>query len=260
MSANWPTYTNPHTPYYGTADATILYLSVLHQTWKWTGDQSVLREHIDTTKRCLEWVDRFGVFDGDGFQEYPTRSSDGYENMGWRDSVDGVMYPDGSQVPQPMALIELQGYAFDARLRMADVFHTMCGPPRAAEQRAAAAKLRGHFEEAFWCEDIGFYAFGLDPNKQPIKSLASNVGHCLWAGLLRPDRAERVMRRFLEPDFWSGWGIRRLSALHTAYNPYSYHRGSVWPHDNAFIAHRFKRYGYTDECSRVARDIFEAAS
>jgi len=133
-------------------------------------------------------------------------------------------------------------------------------PNRAGEQRAVAARLRERFEEAYWCEDIGFYAFGLDPNKQPIKSLASNVGHCLWAGLLRPDRAERVVRRFLEPDFWTGWGIRTLSARHPAFNPYSYHRGSVWPHDNALIAHGFKRYGYADECSRVARDIFEAAS
>jgi glycogen debranching enzyme len=178
-----------------------------------------LRQHIDTAKRCLEWVDRFGDLDGDGFQEYRTRSSEGYENMGWKDSVDAVVYPDGSQVRQPKALVELQGYAFDARLRMAEVFDALDEPTQAAQQRTAAADLREHFEDAFWCDDIGFYAFGLDPNKQPIKSLASNVGHSLWAGLLRPDRAERVTKRFLEPDFWSGWGIRTLSSLHPAYNP-----------------------------------------
>jgi glycogen debranching enzyme len=176
--------------------------------------------------------------------------------MGSKDSPDSVVYPDGSQVHQPKGLVELQGYVFDARLRMAEVFEAMSDPARAAQQRVAAARLRERFEQAFWCEDIGFYAFGLDP----IKSLASNVGHCLWTGLLRPDRAERVVRRFLEPDFSSGWGIRTLSALHPSYNPYSYHRGSVWPHDNALIAHGFKRYGYADECARVARDILEAAS
>jgi glycogen debranching enzyme len=253
-------HTVPHTPYYGTADATILYLIVLHETWKWTGDGSLLREHFDTAKRCLDWLDQFGDFDGDGFQEYRTRSANGYENMAWKDSLDAVIYPDGSQVHQPKALVELQGYAFDARRRMAEVFDALDEPDHAAEQRTAAARLRERFEEAYWCEDIGFYAFGLDPNKQAIKSLASNVGHCLWTGLLRPDRAERVVRRFLEPDFWSGWGIRTLSAVHPGYNPYSYHRGSVWPHDNALIAHGFKRYGYADECARVARDILEAAS
>jgi len=171
-----------------------------------------------------------------------------------------VLYANGSLVHQPKALVELQGYVFDARLRMAEVFDVMDEPARAASLRASAAELRERFEAAFWCEDLGFYAFGLDPTKQPITSLASNVGHCLWSGLPRPDRAARVVRRFLEPDFWSGWGIRTLSARHPGYNPYSYHRGSVWPHDNALIAHGFKRYGFADECSRVARDIFEAAS
>jgi glycogen debranching enzyme len=250
----------PHTPYYGTADATILYPIVLHEAWKWTGDETLLRKHLDTARRCLEWIDNYGDIDADGFQEYRTRSAQGYENMGWKDSGDAVVYPDGSQVGQPKGLVELQGYVFDAKMRMAEIFDALGGAKDAAELRAAADELRTKFEEAFWCEDLGFYAFGLDPHKQPIKTLASNVGHCLWSGLPRPDRAAQVVQRLLEPDFWSGWGIRTLPAGHPAYNPYSYHRGSVWPHDNGLIALGFKRYGFADECARVARDIFEAAS
>ena len=131
---------------------------------------------------------------------------------------------------------------------------------RATRLREAAAELQRRFEDAFWCEDLGFYAFGLDPDKQPIATLASNVGHCLWSGLLRADRAALVVQRLMEPNFSSGWGIRTLPSDHPAYNPYSYHRGSVWPHDNALIALGFKRYGFADECARVARDVFGAAS
>jgi glycogen debranching enzyme len=250
----------PHTPYYGTADATILYPIVLHETWKWTGDESLLHKHLATAQRCLEWMDTYGDIDADGFQEYRTRSPQGYENMGWKDSFDAVVYPDGSQVRQPKGLVELQGYAFDAKMRMAEVFETLGEADQAARLRMAAARLRQQFEDTFWYGDLGFYAFGLDPDKQPIKTLASNVGHCLWSGLPRPDRAAQVVSRFLEPDFSSGWGIRTLPASHPAYNPYSYHRGSVWPHDNALIALGFKRYGFGDECARVARDLFEAAS
>ena len=250
----------PHTPYYGTADATILYPIVLHEAWKWTGDEALLRKHLDTAQRCLEWIDNFGDFDGDGFQEYRRRSPQGYENMGWKDSGDAVVYPDGSLVKQPKGLVELQGYAFDARMRMAEVFLALGETDRADALRKAAPELQTRFEEAFWCEDLGFYAFGLDPDKQPIATLASNVGHCLWSGLLRSDRAAQVVQRFMEPNFSSGWGIRTLPSDHPAYNPYSYHRGSVWPHDNALIALGFKRYGFADECARVARDVFGAAS
>jgi glycogen debranching enzyme len=250
----------PHTPYYGTADASILYPIVLHETWLWTGDEQLLREHLATAARCLDWIDHYGDLDGDGFQEYRTRSQQGYENMGWKDSPDAVVYPDGSQVKQPKALVELQGYVFDARLRMAEIYHAVGDSERATNLRTAAHQLRARFEDAFWCEDLGFYAFGLDPAKQPIKTLASNVGHCLWSGLPRGDRAKRVVERFLQPDFWSGWGIRTLAASERAYNPYSYHRGSVWPHDNGLIALGFKRYGFAAETARLARDVFEAAS
>ena len=250
----------PHTPYYGTADATPLYLIVLHEAWKWLGDETLLRAHRETALRCLDWIDRHGDVDGDGFQEYRTRSAKGYENMGWKDASDAVVYPDGRQVTQPKALCELQGYVFDAWMRMAEVFDALGEPGRAAELRKKARALQAAFEARFWCEDLGFYAFGLDPEKKPIRTIASNAGHCLWSGIASPERAARVVRRFFEPDLWSGWGIRTLSAANPAYNPFSYQRGSVWPHDNGIIALGFRRYGFAAEAARVARDISEAAS
>jgi glycogen debranching enzyme len=250
----------PHTPYYGTADATPLYLIVLHEAWKWLGDASLLRAYRDVALGCLDWIDHSGDLDGDGFQEYQARSRLGYENMGWKDSDEAVVYPDGRPVPRPKALVELQGYVFDAKLRMAEVFDALGEADRAAQLRCQAAELQRRFEDAFWSEPLGFYAYGLDPAKRPIETVASNVGHCLWSGLVRPDRAERVVRRFFEDDLWTGWGIRTLSARNPAYNPFSYHNGSVWPHDNGLIALGFKRYGCAEEAARVARDIFEAAS
>jgi glycogen debranching enzyme len=250
----------PHTPYYGTADATPLYLIVLHEAWKWLGDLRVCRDHRDVALRCLEWIDRYGDRDGDGFQEYQTRSAAGYENMGWKDAGDAVVYPDGRQVRQPKALCELQGYVFDAWMRMAEVFDALGEPDRASELRGRAADLQQRFEERFWCEDLGFYAFALDPDKQPVRTIASNAGHCLWSGIVRPDRAARVVQRLLARDMWSGWGVRTLSEENPAYNPISYQCGSVWPHDNGIIALGFKRYGFAPEAARIARDISEAAS
>jgi glycogen debranching enzyme len=250
----------PHTPYYGTADATPLYLIVLHEAWKWLGDAAMLRDYREVALRCLEWIDRYGDLDGDGFQEYKTRSSKGYENMGWKDAKDAVVYPDGSQVPQPKALCELQGYVFDAWMRSAELFDVLREPERARELRHKAAALRTRFEEAFWCEEIESYAFGLDPEKRQIRTVSSNAGHCLWSGIASPEHAARVVRRLMQPDMWSGWGIRTLSAENPAYNPTSYHTGSVWPHDNGIIALGFRRYGFAAETARIARDISEAAS
>jgi glycogen debranching enzyme len=250
----------PHTPYYGTADATPLFLIVLHEAWKWLGDIQIVRDYRDVAVRCLEWIDRYGDLDGDGFQEYKTRSAAGYENMGWKDSGDAIVYPDGLPVKQPKALCELQGYVFDAWMRMAEVFDALNDAERARGLRQRAADLQQRFEDRFWCEDIGTYAFTLDSQKRPVKTIASNAGHCLWSGLVRPDRAARVINRLMQPDMWSGWGIRTLSERNPAYNPISYQRGSVWPHDNGIIALGFKRYGFAREAAQIARDISEAAS
>ncbi len=250
---------SPHDPYYGAADTTSLFLITLHEAWKWTGDKSLLQDYQDVAERCLNWLDQYGDLDGDGFQEYQKRSSAGIENQVWKDSGDSVVYPDGSQVESPKTLCEMQGYAFDAWMRMAEVFEALGDRTRANELRQKAAKIQTQFEQQFWCEDLGFYAFALDPDKQPVRTITSNPGHCLWSGIVSPDRAAQVAKRLLQPDLWSGWGIRTLSTQNPAYNPFSYHLGSVWPHDNGLIALGLKRYGLTEEVAQVAEGIFDAA-
>jgi glycogen debranching enzyme len=250
----------PHTPYYGTADATPLYLITLHAAWRATGDKTLLERHLATAEECLSWIDNYGDRDGDGFQEYQTRSPAGYENMGWKDSGDSVVYPDGSLVKGPKALCELQGYVYDAWLRMAEIFDELGKPGRAEELRRKAEVLFKRFNDAFWDEELGFYAFALDGEKKKVLTIASNAGHCLWSGIVPPERASNVVERLMASDMWSGWGIRTLSALHPAFNPYNYQTGSVWPHDNAIIALGFKRYGFGAEAARIARDISDAGS
>jgi glycogen debranching enzyme len=251
----------PHTPYYGTADATILYPIVLHTAWKWTGDRALLDRHLGHAEACLRWIDEYGDRDGDGFQEYQTRAAHGgYENMAWKDAGDSVLYPDGSLVKGPKALCELQGYVFDAWTRMAEVFEVLGQPERAADLRHRAAALAERFDAAFWDDEFGGFAYALDGDKKRVLSRASNVGHCLWSGIVKPARARAVVERLLAPDMFSGWGIRTLSADHAAYNPYSYQNGSVWPHDNGFIALGMRRYGFAAEAARVARAVSGAAS
>ncbi|WHZ23824.1 MAG: hypothetical protein OJF47_002936 [Nitrospira sp.] len=250
----------PHTPYYGTADATILYIIAWHEAWKWLGDNGLFSQYWSAVKRCLRWIDQFGDRDGDGFQEYQTSSAKGLDNMGWKDAGDAVLYPDGSLVKGPKALCELQGYVFDAKRRAADAADHFGEPGLAAKLRQEAAELQERFEERFWCEDLDFYAYALDGDKKQVKTIASNAGHLLWSGIVRPDRAERVVRRLREPDMWSGWGIRTLSERHPAYNPFSYQNGSVWPHDNGIIAMGFKRYGFGEEAAMIARDVSEAGT
>ena len=250
----------PHTPYYGTADATPLYLITLHAAWRATGDTALLERHLATAEGCLGWIDKYGDRDGDGFQEYQTRSSAGYENMAWKDSGDAVMYPDGSPVKGPKALCELQGYVYDAWIRMAEAFDVLGQPKRARELRAKAAVLFERFNEAFWDDELGFYAYALDGDKKKVRTVASNAGHCLWSGIVPRERAKKVVDRLMAPDMWTGWGIRTLSADHPAFNPYNYQTGSVWPHDNAIIAMGFKLYGFAAEAARVAHDVSVAAS
>jgi glycogen debranching enzyme len=250
----------PHTPYYGTADATPLYLITLHAAWRATGDRALLERFIDVAEGCLSWIDDWGDRDGDGFQEYQTRSPVGYENMSWKDAGDSMTYADGTPVKGPKAVCELQGYVYDAWLRMAEVFDELGKPDRAALLRQKAATLFTRFNEAFWDEETGFYAFMLDGEKRKVLSVASNPGQLLWSGIVPPDRAARVVARLMAPDMNSGWGIRTLSALHPAFNPYSYQNGSVWPHDNSLIALGMKRYGFAREVAQIARDISGAAS
>jgi glycogen debranching enzyme len=248
----------PFTPYYGTADATLLYPIVLSEHYRWTGDLDHLRRGWKAAEACLRWLDEYGDLDGDGFQEYKTFSSLGYENVGWKDSPDAVVYADGTQVAQPKGLCELQGYAYDAKLRMAELYAVMGDPEKGAMLQAQARALKTAFNDAFWMQDEGCFAFGLDREKKQITSVVSNAGHCLWSGIADDDKARRTAQRLLQPDMWSGWGIRTLSSRNPAYNPYAYHLGTVWPHDNGIIAAGMKRYGLTNEANRVIRGIFDA--
>jgi glycogen debranching enzyme len=250
----------PHTPYYGTADATPLYLIALHAAWKATGDLGLIERHLPNAEACLIWIDKYGDRDGDGFQEYQTRSKAGYENMAWKDSGDSVMYPDGTLVRGPKALCELQGYVYDAWLRMAEIYDVLNNKRRANRLRKKAAILFKKFNETFWDEKSGFYAYALDGDKKKVLSVASNVGQCLWSGIIAPERAAAVVKRLMQKDMWSGWGIRTLSADHAAFNPYNYQTGAVWPHDNSLIALGLRRYGFDAEAAALARDISGAAS
>jgi glycogen debranching enzyme len=249
-----------HTPYYGTADATPLYLITLHAAWKATGDRALLQTYLPNAEAALRWIDEEGDRDGDLFQEYQRQTEGGYENMCWKDSGDSMTWPDGTLVQGPKAVCELQGYVYDAWLRMAEVFDELGQSGRAGELREKAAALYKKFNEVFWDEEFGFYAYLLDGNKRPVPTIASNVGHLLWSGIVPPDRASRVVAHLMAPEMNTGWGIRTLSNQHAAYNPYSYQDGSVWPHDNSIIALGFKRYGFAADVAAIARGISEAAS
>jgi len=250
----------PHTPYYGTADATPLYLVALHAAWRATGDRALIERHLANIEACLSWIDKYGDRDGDGFQEYQTRSPVGYENMAWKDSGDSVMYPDGTLVRGPKALCELQGYVYDAWLRTAEIYDELGNKRRANALRKKAKMLFKKFNEAFWDEESGLYAYALDGDKKKVLTVASNVGQCLWSGIILPARAEAVVKRLMRKDMWSGWGIRTLSADHPSFNPYNYQTGAVWPHDNSLIAMGMRRYGFVTEAAAVARDVSGAAS
>jgi glycogen debranching enzyme len=250
----------PHTPYYGTNEATILWIIALSEAYHWTANPTLLEECQQALELALNWIDQYGDFDGDGFVEYQTRSQNGLRNQGWKDSGDSIVYPDGSQVDPPIALCEVQGYVYDAWQRAAELYEQWGKSDRAQALRQKAADLSQRFNEQFWMEEAGFYCLGLDANKQQIRAIASNPGHLLWSGIVPSDRANRLVQRLFQPDLWCGWGIRTLSSDNPAYNPISYQLGSVWPHDNAFIAAGLKRYGFAAEANMIAEGTFAAAS
>jgi glycogen debranching enzyme len=249
----------PFAPYYGTADATLLFLIVFSYAFQWTGDEGILTQFRKNAEAALHWMLNYGDRDGDGFQEYKTRSSRGFYCQGWKDSHEAIQYGDGTMAKLPHALCELQGYQFDALLRMSEAYHIWGEEEKSAELRDRAFRLYQEFNERYWWEEEGTYYLGLDGDKRPIRSVASNAGHCLASGIVPADRANRVVDRLMQPDMWSGWGIRTLSSKHPSYNPYSYHLGSVWPHDNATIAGGFRRAGRHKEAQQIAEGIFAAA-
>jgi glycogen debranching enzyme len=249
----------PHTPYYGAVDTTPLFVFLYAQYFRWTGDVEFARELLPNVRAALRWIDEYGDLDGDGFVEYLSRSSRGLVNQGWKDSLDSILHPDGRPAEAPIALVEVQAYVYVAKLRVADVFEFLGEAEVAGRLRREAAELRSRFLEAFWMEDERYLAAALDARKHQVRTVVSNVGHCLYCEILDQDRADHVARRLLQPDMFSGWGIRTLSKGAVPYNPMSYHNGSVWPHDNALIAAGLKRYGFLRATNRVATAIFDAA-
>jgi glycogen debranching enzyme len=250
----------PHVPYYGTIDATPLFLILLHETWRWTGDEALVREMLPHAERALQWMDRYGDMDGDGFLEYAKTSPNGLVNQGWKDSWDGVPFPDGTLPDPPIALVEVQGYACDAKRRMAALYHTFGNPVRAAELRRQAARMREQIIDAFWLEELGVFALALDGPKRPVPTVTSNAGHLLWSRVPDAARSRRMAERLLAPDMFSGWGLRTLSASHTVFNPMSYHDGSVWPHDNGLVALGLSLCGQKRAMLPIFDALFAAAT
>jgi glycogen debranching enzyme len=249
----------PHVPYYGSVDATPLWLILLHEAWRWTGDLELARDLLPHAEAALDWIARFGDQDGDGFVEYSRTSAKGLVNQGWKDSGDGVPFPDGRLPEPPIALVEVQGYVYDAKLRMAELFRHLGQPERGAALRREASELRSRIRAAFWMERQGVFALALDGGKRPIPTASSNAGHLLWSRVPTPEMARRLSARLLEPDFFSGWGVRTLSAAHPAFNPMSYHNGSIWPHDNAILVLGMALNGHARAALPIVRALYEAA-
>jgi glycogen debranching enzyme len=250
----------PHTPYYGTADATPLFLMLAGAYFDWTADTEAMIALRPAFDAALEWIDRWGDRDGDGFVEYERRSRAGLHNQGWKDSWDAVMHADGTPAEGPIALVEVQGYVYDAKLRIADVYDALGKARRAERLRTEASALRAAFNETFWNAEEDFFALALDGRKAQVRSVASNAAHCLYSGIVDEDKASLVAERLMAPDMFSGWGIRTLSSGSPAYNPMSYHNGSVWPHDSAIAAAGLKRYGFHAATARIAEALFEVAA
>lgn len=249
----------PHSCYYGTVDATPLFLRLLWEAVHALQDRSLLERMLPVAEAALRWIDRYGDRDGDGFVEYERRTRHGLRNQGWKDSGDSISFEDGRLAQGPIALAEVQGYVYDAKRKMAELYRLVGRPRTARRLEREAEELRERFEAAFWMPHKRFYALALDGQKQQVDSITSNPGHCLWSGIVSPERARFVVERLMAPDMFSGWGIRTLSTDMVRYHPLSYHNGSVWPHDNAIIAAGMAAYGFAEEAARVAMAMVDAA-
>ena len=247
----------PHTPYYGTVDATPLFLVLLVELLRWTGDLPLLEELWPNVEAALRWIDEYGDIDGDGFVEFSKRSKAGVRNQGWKDSGGSLMSPDGERATLPAALVEVQGYVYHAKAGLARICAHLGRTGLAAQLQEQATALRQSFERCFWMPQEQYYAQALDGAKARIPSITSNPGHCLWSGIVEPAHAEAVAGRLASAEMFSGWGVRTLSAESPFYNPMSYHNGSVWPHDNSLIAHGLRRYGFDREAELLARSVVE---
>jgi len=250
----------PHTPYYGTVDATPLWLMLFADTVAWTGDAALYHELCPNAERALDWIERYGDVDGDGLVEYRSgRMGAGISHQGWKDSHDSLHHADGTPVSGAIALVEVQGYVYAAYTRLATVAAAFGDADWAADLTAKAETLRARVEDRFWLETEGFYAQALDDAKTPVAAISSNPGHLLYCGLPSQERAALMAERFRRPDLDCGWGIRTLAEGMPTYNPMSYHNGSVWPHDNSLIADGLLRYGFAPQAHAIL-DALLAAS
>jgi glycogen debranching enzyme len=247
--------------YYGTVDATPLFLVLLSEAWRWTGDDTLARDLREPALRALRWIDDWGDRDGDGFVEYRRRTPEGLLHQSWKDSGDSQRFADGSFAEPPIAPAEVQGYVYDAKVRLAEMARVAWRDEQlAAQLELEASELRDRFDDAFWVDARGgYYALALDGAKAPVDSLCSNVGHLLWSGIVPERRAGAIAERLLSNALWSGWGVRTMSTDDRAYNPLAYHRGTVWPHDTSIAAWGLTRYGFWEESHALVHALFTAA-
>ena len=241
----------PFGRYYGSVDATPLFIVLAAAYFDRTADRRFLQHLWPHIERAMAWIDDFGDVDGDGFIEYSRHSSKGLVQQGWKDSNDSVFHADGTIAEPPIALCEVQGYVYAAKLAAAKLSRMLGDANRCCELEVQAETLRTSFEEHFWCEDLGIYALALDGRKRPCRVRASNAGHCLYTGIASPERGRRVAQTLMSAEFFTGWGIRTVASTESRYNPLSYHNGSVWPHDNSIIANGMAKYG----CRKLAGDV-----
>jgi glycogen debranching enzyme len=249
----------PFGKYYGSIDSTPLFIILAAAYWKRTADTPFIRAIWPNIEAALEWMATYGDIDGDGFLEYDRQSVNGLINQGWKDSSDSVFHADGQLAEAPIALCEVQAYAYAAYDGAAELARAIDRSDRVGELHARAEALRTRFEQVFWCEDIGTYALALDGRKRPCRVRSSNAGQALFGGIASPERAARVAELLLQPEFFPGWGIRTIAEGEARYNPMSYHNGSVWPHDNGLIALGFARYGLRAPLLRLLTGLFDVS-
>jgi glycogen debranching enzyme len=251
----------PHSPYFGSADATPLFVVLLDEYERWTGDADLVRDVEQEARAALRWIDTFANLQGNGYIAYQRRNVEtGLENQCWKDSWDSISYRDGRLPGFPRATCELQGYAYDAKRRAARLAREIWNDPAFADElERDAAALKSRFNRDFWVDDGQYYALALDADGAQVDALSSNIGHLLWSGIVDDERAPAIAEHLLGPRLFSGWGVRTLAEGEARYNPIGYHVGTVWPFDNSFIAWGLRRYGFKTEAARVAAGILEAA-
>ncbi|MET3174745.1 UNVERIFIED_ORG: glycogen debranching enzyme [Arthrobacter sp. UYCu721] len=247
------------TAYYGTVDATPLFVSLLGEVSRWGLAEDIIDSLIPHADRALDWIEKYGDRDGDGFVEYLRPNQHGLLNQGWKDSWDGINFADGRIAEPPTALCEVQGYVYSTYVGRSLLARWAGDTETEHHWAVRAAALKAAFNEKFWLPDRGYFAIALDKDKTPVDACTSNMGHCLWVGIVDEDKAPSVAERLMSPELFTGWGIRTLASDMGAYNPVSYHNGSVWPHDTALVATGLMRYGFVDEAMKIASGILDAA-